>query len=182
MNKGVFRPRDVYQLHFKHINNDPPSCWLWKSKCNSKHKFFAWLVLHDRVNTKDMLIRRHWNVTNNHDCILCRAGSYEDWRHLFFNCVFSTHIWNYLQIAWHPGNNSESLLMAKRSFKGPCFVEIVILSCWCIWKQRNGWIFKGIAPSFRGWKAIFFQEVTMLKHRVKQSVADSISLWLADLP
>jgi hypothetical protein len=22
----------------------------------------------------------------------------EDWRHLFFNCNFSTHIWNYLQI------------------------------------------------------------------------------------
>jgi hypothetical protein len=57
-NKG-FRPNNVYKQAFDHIAIDLSSCWIWKSKCISKHKFLAWLILHDRINTKDMLLRRH---------------------------------------------------------------------------------------------------------------------------
>jgi hypothetical protein len=67
--------------------------------------------------------------------------NFEHWRHLFFKCMFSTRIWNYLQIPWKPGDTVDSLIAAKKCFKGPCFV---ILACWCIWKQANDWIFKGI--------------------------------------
>jgi hypothetical protein len=31
-------------------------------------------------------------------------------------------------------------------------MEIVILACWNIWKQRNGLIFQGERPSFLGWE------------------------------
>jgi hypothetical protein len=33
--------------------------WIWKSSCIMKHKFFAWLLISDRLNTRDMLKRRH---------------------------------------------------------------------------------------------------------------------------
>jgi hypothetical protein len=33
--------------------------WLWKSCCIMRHKMFVWLVLRDRVNTRDLLQRRH---------------------------------------------------------------------------------------------------------------------------
>jgi hypothetical protein len=56
---GPFSPSQVYRLSFHHISSHFPSQWIWKSKCTSKHKFFAWLILHDRINTKDMLRRRH---------------------------------------------------------------------------------------------------------------------------
>lgn len=179
--KGDLKPSTVYKQNFRHIDTHAPSCWIWRSKCQSKHKFFAWLLLHDRLNTRDMLLRRKWNVTDNYECVLCPAHQHEDWRHLFFNCQFSTRVWNYLQIPWIPGNSSETLLAAKRDFDGPCFTEIVILACWGIWKQRNGWIFKNIRPTFRGWKAIFFHEVTRLKYRVKSSAAASLSSWLDTL-
>jgi hypothetical protein len=65
-NKG-FKPSKVYIQYFAHIDTDQSSCWIWKSKCTSKHNFFSWLILHDRINTKDMLLRRHWNVTQNHN-------------------------------------------------------------------------------------------------------------------
>jgi hypothetical protein len=179
--KGIFKPSIIYKLNFQHIDNHQPSCWLWKSKCTSKHKFFAWLILHDRINTKDMLLRRNWKVTDNHTCVLCTSASNEDWRHLFFNCQFSTRIWNYLQISWLPGTNYEVLRRAKQSFNGPCFSEVVIIACWSIWKQRNGLIFKAIKPTFRGWKTCFVHQVTLLKYRVKDSIADSLSLWLDSL-
>jgi hypothetical protein len=75
-----------------------------------------------------MILRRHWKVTDNNDCVLCYAHVMEDWRYLFFNCMFSTRIWNYLQIPWNPGDTVSSLMAAKNSFKGPCFFEIVIIS------------------------------------------------------
>ena len=159
-----------------------PSCWLWKSKCQSKHKFFAWLLLHDRINMQQMLIRRHWLVSDNSDCILCHSHQMEDWRHLFFNCMFSTRIWNYLQISWLPDNNSMRVIAAaRRSFSGPCFIEVVILACWAIWKQRNGWIFKNIKPTFRGWKTCFVYEMSLLKFRVKDVDVSKLSSWLANL-
>jgi hypothetical protein len=75
-----------------------------------------------------------------------------------------------------------SIMAAKKSFLGPCFIEIVILACWCIWKQRNGWIFKNIRPTFRRWKSSFVYEVTLLKHKVKDCTASDLVSWLDRLP
>jgi hypothetical protein len=61
---GGFKPSKIYKHAFDHFETHQPSCWIWKSKCTSKHKFFAWLILHDRINTNDMLLRRHWHVTD----------------------------------------------------------------------------------------------------------------------
>ena len=157
------------------------SNWIWKSKCQSKHKFFAWLILHDRINTKDMLIRRNWTVSGTHYCVLCAAQVLEDWRHLFFNCMFSSRIWNFLQIPWKPGNTTEVMTYAKKHFSGPCFTEVIILACWGIWKQRNGWIFNNIKPTFRGWKAIFVHEITLLKYRVKKDSIPVLTSWINSL-
>jgi hypothetical protein len=105
-----------------------PSKMMWKSKCMIKHKFFAWLILHDRINTKDMIIQRHWRVTDNNDCVLCHQHVLEDWKHLFFACQFSSRIWNYLQIQWRDYSIEESLAFTKETFKGPCFTEVAILA------------------------------------------------------
>jgi hypothetical protein len=66
---GDFFASQIYRLTFQHISSHFPSQWIWKSKCTSKHKYFAWLIVHDRINTKDMLGRRHWNVTSDHSCV-----------------------------------------------------------------------------------------------------------------
>jgi hypothetical protein len=95
--------------------------------------------------------------------------------------MYNTQIWNYLQVPWQPGDTLASLITAKKAFQGPCFVEVVILACWNIWKQRNYYIFKHIRPTFRGWKAGFFHDITMLMHRVKDADVDSLLIWLKSL-
>jgi hypothetical protein len=37
--------------------------WLWKSVCVLKTKVFAWLLLNDWLNTRDLLVRQNWKVS-----------------------------------------------------------------------------------------------------------------------
>ena len=76
--KGVYYPKAFYLQNFAATPNHVPSIWIWKSKCMSKHKVFAWLLLHDRLNTKEMMLRRHWKVAENNDCGLCPSHVLED--------------------------------------------------------------------------------------------------------
>jgi hypothetical protein len=167
---GVYTASKYYHYMFRDQNASPILARIWKSKCILRIKFFAWLLINDRLNTRDMLRRRQCNVTNVYDCVLCPTHAVEYWMHLFFYCNFSQRIWNYLQISWGNGAIMESILFqARREFDKPFFFEFVILACWHIWKQINGAIFERVMPSFRAWRAAFISDVTRHMHRVKDS-------------
>ena len=57
--KGQYTAKKFYKLVHDPIQANPLLNWIWKSCCILKTKFFAWLVIMDRLNTKDMLIKRH---------------------------------------------------------------------------------------------------------------------------
>jgi hypothetical protein len=179
---GVYTASKYYHYMFRDQHASPILARIWKSKCILRIKFFAWLLINDRLNTRDMLRRRQCNVTNVYDCVLCPTYAVEDWMHLFFYCNFSQRVWNYLQISWGIGPTMESILFqARRDFEKPFFFEIVILACWHIWKQRNGAIFERVIPSFRAWRAAFISDVTRHMHRVKDSWKPELSSWIDNL-
>jgi len=62
---------------------------IWKSRCTPRVKFFAWLVLVDRLNTKTMLCRRYLDVQGTDICVMCDSGEEETIDHLFFECTFA---------------------------------------------------------------------------------------------
>jgi hypothetical protein len=106
-------------------------------------KSFAWLLLNDRVNTRDMLLHKNWNVTKDTHCVLCPTRAYEDILHLFFNYNFSQRVWSYLQTDWSQAQDIQAVAFAARNdFAKPFFMEVVIIALWNIWKERNGQIFK----------------------------------------
>jgi hypothetical protein len=122
-------------------------------------KFFAWLVLQDRLNTRDLLQRRHWRVTDETHCMLCPLRAYEDRMHLFFECNFSRRVWNYLQITWTGSSDIQSNVHAARqSFRKPFFMEVVVTACRHIWLLRNAKIFRNGTPppTFRKWKGVLY--------------------------
>jgi len=59
---GTYTSQRLYKLVFANTNAHPAFGWIWKAKCTPRIKFFAWLVLVDRLNTKDMLRRCHSNT------------------------------------------------------------------------------------------------------------------------
>lgn len=60
---------------------------MWSSKCTPRIKFFAWLMLADRLNTRSMLLRHHYNVQPNAFCVLCDRDIEQDILHLYIFIV-----------------------------------------------------------------------------------------------
>uniref|UniRef100_A0A453BRB9 Reverse transcriptase zinc-binding domain-containing protein n=1 Tax=Aegilops tauschii subsp. strangulata TaxID=200361 RepID=A0A453BRB9_AEGTS len=59
----------------------------------------------DRLNTRNMLKRRHYNIGTNLDCLLCGNHVEETVEHLFFHCKFNEHCWHKLNIRWPTAGN-----------------------------------------------------------------------------
>ena len=50
-----YSSRQFYKLGFMDLRKPPTFTWIWKSKCTPRLKFFAWLIVTGRLNTKAML-------------------------------------------------------------------------------------------------------------------------------
>ena len=77
--KGQYTAKKFYKLVHDPIQANPLLNWIWKSCCILKTKVFAWLVIMDRLNTKDMLIRRHWNIQDGPECKARYAVLFQIW-------------------------------------------------------------------------------------------------------
>ena len=169
---------------FSDVVVDPIFGWIWKCSCTLKFKVFGWLLLMDRLNTRDIMKRQHWIIQDD-TCVLCHLASHEDRAHLFFACNFSQRIWNYLGISWNPQPNHTTYDMAsdtRRDFGHPFFSEIVFTATWNIWTPRNGKIFRNESPSFRAWRRNFLHDISLLAHRIKCKYRNSLISWIASLP
>jgi hypothetical protein len=148
-----------------------------------KIKVFAWLLLVDRLNTRDLLQRRQWNVTNVNHCELCPMHVHEDMIHLFFECNFSVRIWNYLQIEWSETDDVQLILEhARKEFVKPFFMEVLMLACWHIWIVRNGKIFQSEKLTFARWKDGFLHDMYLLRYRIKVKHRAALLDWIRTLP
>ena len=180
---GEFKSKIYYESCFSHLVVDPIFKWIWKCACTLKFKVFGWLLLMDRLNTRDMMQRRNWIIQDD-TRVLCLCASHEDRTHLFFACNFSQRVWNYLGISWiaQPNQSTyEMALSARRDFGHPFFTEVVFTATWNIWTQRNGKIFRNERPSFISWRRNFIHDISLLAHRIKCKYKDSLVLWIASL-
>ena len=140
---------------------------VWKTKCIMRHKVFAWLMLHDRVNTRDLLLRRHFNIGENHNCPMCNMEALETNAHLFYECPFAAKCWEVVGIDWD--NHPDIQLKYERArarWRGPLFKEITILTSWNIWKQRNREIFDGEVATHAEWLRKLKEDFVILGYRI----------------
>jgi hypothetical protein len=79
----VYSSLKYYQFTFRNIQPENSILWIWKSKCMPKIKLFSWLLLNDKLNTRNMLKRRRKYLESGYNCVLCREGMEETREHLF---------------------------------------------------------------------------------------------------
>jgi hypothetical protein len=123
--------------------------WLWKSQCQPKHKVFFWLLINDRLNTRNILRRKNMEL-QSYDCVFCVNSTEETGHHLFLQCPFAAQCWHNIQIE-APTNSLflDVVSQIRDQMQSQFFMTTLILMCWSIWKIRNNLIFEGVQSPFR---------------------------------
>lgn len=63
---------------------------VWISRAIPRHSFHTWLVIQDRLPTRDRLLK--WGLQVEGRCLLCNSNP-ESRDHLFFSCNYSYDLW-----------------------------------------------------------------------------------------
>lgn len=163
-----YKPNKYYKFCFRNLNPPAHIPMIWKSKCMMKHKVFGWLMFMDRLNTRDLLCRRHFNIGEDHSCLLCPNEPLETNKHLFFTCGFSAACWEAINIHWDTSRDvQEMMAIAAASWTQPMFKEVMMLGAWNIWKQRNRCHFEEVPPTLLSWKRGLTSDLEILKFRAR---------------
>ena len=182
-NLGRFSSKGYYNHCFKQVVADEAFCWLWKSKSPIKFKLFGWLLLVDRLNTRNMLRRRHFAVAgDNYTCMFCQNPPEETVEHLFFTCPFSQRCWSKVGMSWPGGTNRLAILHGGReSWRRPLFMDIFLLAVWSLWMERNNQHFKGVPHSFVAWLARFKNLLELVVHNCPERLHPFLSDCIVNL-
>jgi hypothetical protein len=120
-----YGPSKYYKFLFGRLPADASFNAIWKSKTIPKLKVFIWLLIMNRLNTRDLMIRKHWHLDSGPECVLCTGGDTETRDHLFFHCDFSRQCWLFLNIHWDFSRDfAENYTSTRAAFGRPCFMEI----------------------------------------------------------
>jgi hypothetical protein len=144
-----------------------------------KINFFPWLLLADRLNTRDLLRRRHKHLEGGYHCVLCHEQVDETSLHLFFECTSSVSRWFAVGIQWEQQGSVFQMLMHQReNFSDPYFMDLFMISAWCIWKERNDFIFNHKVPSLENWKHLFKTEAKLHLFRLPSAKRVLVMNWI----
>jgi zinc-binding in reverse transcriptase len=161
---GYYSIKSMYNfLCFGGVKTNLPTS-VWALKIPLKNKLFLWMVLHNKILTKDNLIKRGWSGDTS--CAFCTFKESVD--HIFFNCTFITEFWDKITHG-HPQKgllNTVSLL----AFWHSCTLlpnfqfwgTLLAASVWVIWLERNKRVFTSPPPSRAA--NIYFLIFSMFKH------------------
>ena len=176
-----FTSAKYYNFVFGRFPQDSAMQSIWKSKSLPKLRVFDWLLIKDRLNTKDIMLRKSWHLQEGPNCILCDSLQLETRDHLFFTCPFAIECWNMISIQWDCSLPISARLQdGKEGFLGPCFTEIFSCAAWNIWKERNDYIFRSQLPSIDRWKVRFQSDISLHRFRLKEHSVQPLLDWFLD--
>lgn len=110
--------------------------------CIPRIKFFMWLLLHDRVNTRNVLSSRNKYLEEGYACPMFHDNVEETTMHLFFECSFG--LVDGMCLVGSGQYIHDSLFQVIIQLRsGYSFMAVA----WCIWKERNDLVFNDKVPS-----------------------------------
>jgi hypothetical protein len=168
---SFFTSKKAYRQLLGTRGADPIFKKIWKSSCQPKHKVFFWLLIQDRLSSRNLLRRKNMHLPS-YGCVLCLLDPEETLNHLFLECAFARECWALIGLTVV---SDPDPLVRFESFKSQLhtkfYMEIIIIMCWSIWAVRNDFIFIGIVvSSLRGleifkitfkqllWRTLFFKK------------------------
>ena len=117
-----------------------------------------------------MLKRRHYNIGDDHGCLLCGLSIKETVDHMIFTCSFSHQCWARLDLEWDPSSNRfQAIQDKKESHATMMLLEKFLIAAWSLWKERNNRHFRAVVPTLQSWLSRFIRDFKLLQHRVKEA-------------
>ncbi|GJS24843.1 RNA-directed DNA polymerase, eukaryota, reverse transcriptase zinc-binding domain protein [Tanacetum coccineum] len=131
---------------------------VWFSHQIPRYAIHLWLVIKRKLKTQDLL--RSWDVNNSTMvdrplCPLCKAQP-DSHEHLFFECSFSSRVWDRLKVFTGMPNIPSDLndivecikhVASSLSIRSVVCKLVFAAFCYFIWQERNGRLFKKIKRS-----------------------------------
>ena len=128
---------------------------VWNNWAPPKHKFFAWLIIQDRVWTADRLQRRGW--PNCGLCQLCKREP-ETAAHIIFRSRYTVRIWTEIKTwmgltsvditDWSSFDNVNDWWHQMIGVNGNVrkgLASLVMLVSWEILNERNARVFRMVS-------------------------------------
>ena len=149
---GEYSAASAYRAQFLGSVKTKLQLLIWKPWAPQKCKFFAWLIIKNRMWTSDRLATRGW--PRNEVCPLCRREQ-ESAHHLLVKCRYTRRVWGliagwvgYPQLLpshWSPTHSVEewwTRLGNPADIPTKALRSLILLVNWKIWKERNARTFK----------------------------------------
>ncbi|XVF32879.1 hypothetical protein REPUB_Repub17cG0121000 [Reevesia pubescens] len=146
---GLFSVSSAYNLLLQPATPNPDWMKVWQLDIPPRIKHFLWLLLHNRLLTKEACVRR--GLTDSLHCPRCDAPV-ENTCHLLRDCQSSRDLWctwlrgesldkfNSLSLSdWVRFNLSRQNVLVSELIPWPI---LFAFGCWYIWKWRNLIIFE----------------------------------------
>jgi len=155
---GEYSTASAYKAQFLGTIAAPNLSCIWRTWAPPKCKFFAWLILQNRVWSADRLATRGW--PHNATCALCRQ-TMETALHLLAECRFTRRIWDHIALwvqepllkpsNWKIANTALEWwinIMTTARTPRKALRSLALLIMWVLWNERNARIFNRKESSF----------------------------------
>jgi len=88
---GLYSSNSAYRAQFLGSYINHKISLIWRARTENKCKFFAWVLIRNKLLTTDNLARRGWPHQPSY--ALCN-GPLESGLHLCLTCPFAQEVWN----------------------------------------------------------------------------------------
>jgi hypothetical protein len=158
----------------------PFAAFVWKNFAPTKAKFFAWLLVQDKIQSRASLLRKNILTAAEAGCPICGDAT-EDASHIIFRCPLVARFWDAIGARPDRDTDIRKLHGLPRVVPGKNSTTFTILVCWNIWKHRNGVVFRDDRPDPRRLLAMCKADATLWRERLPSSARGEADLWLTYL-
>ena len=120
--------------------------FIWENCAPPKVKFFGWLLVQNRIQTKENLLRKH--CVDDSVCEVCSLAV-ESSSHLIAGCPFAAGFWARLGMNISE-EDAQQLWHVQPPVHMPTahFNTFLLLCCWRLWKHRHDVAFRSLSPCY----------------------------------
>jgi hypothetical protein len=154
----------------------PFAGFVWQSFSPSRVKFFMWLLVQSRIQSRASLLAKHIIRTDEASCPICSAPS-EDASHIVLGCPFVQRFWRSFGARIAEDADVRQLHALPGAIAGATASNFTALCCWNMWKHRNGVVSNGDRPCLRRLAAACVSDAVLWKERVPNGLCADGTIW-----